>query len=243
MDRERFDRLCRETRLPQNRAGIGTLGEKTLHAVLKRYFSPDFSCHEVKIGRYVADIATDAGIIEIQTQSFQAIRNKLEAFLEHSPVTVVYPIAQTKWLCWINEESGEITKRRKSPKAGIPCDACYELYKIKHLLKNPNLRLRLLLLELEEYRYLNGWSSDKKRGSVRCERIPIALHDEIYLQNCTDYACFLPETLPAPFTTKDFAKAAKRLPPAAQKAVHVLHHLGVIKRVGKTGNFYLYEIA
>ena len=241
MEKERFDLLCKQTSLPQNRSGIGTLGEKTLHAVIKNYFEPDFGRHEVKIRCYVADIVNDCGIIEIQTHGFQALRKKLETFLTLRPVTVVYPIAQTKWLRWIDAESGEITKKRKSPKTGLPCDACFELYKIKQLLKHPNLRLCLLLLELEEYRYLNGWSSDKKRGSVRCERIPVALKEEIYIRTCADYACFLPEALPSPFTTKDFAKATKRLPSSAQKAVHVLHYLGVVRRVGKQGNFYLYE--
>lgn len=40
MDRERFQALCREVLTgDRRREGIGTLGEKTLHAVLKAYFA------------------------------------------------------------------------------------------------------------------------------------------------------------------------------------------------------------
>ena len=49
------------------RDGIGTLSEKTLHSFLKNYLEPDSSFHEIKVGRYVADIKKDGYITEIQT--------------------------------------------------------------------------------------------------------------------------------------------------------------------------------
>lgn len=39
-----------------NDKGIGTLSEKTLHAVLKMYYEPDEDNHEVAIDGYFADI-------------------------------------------------------------------------------------------------------------------------------------------------------------------------------------------
>ena len=42
-----------------------------------------------------------------------------------------------------------------------------ELYKIRPFLKNENLRFRFALIDMEEYRLLNGWSKDKKKGSER----------------------------------------------------------------------------
>lgn len=45
--------------------GIGTLGEQTLHAVIKYLLEPDPSCHEKRIGSFVADIARADGIVEI----------------------------------------------------------------------------------------------------------------------------------------------------------------------------------
>ena len=39
--------------------GVGTLGEKTLHAVLKRMIEPNMARHEVKLGRYTADVLNE----------------------------------------------------------------------------------------------------------------------------------------------------------------------------------------
>lgn len=97
MDRNRFQQACmqaRESLHGQN--GIGTLGEKTLHAALKAYYEPDAESHEIKIGRYIADIVGENGIIEIQTRSFDKLRKKLEAFLSVAHVSVVYPVAAVK---------------------------------------------------------------------------------------------------------------------------------------------------
>lgn len=222
--------------------GIGTLGERTLHAVLKAYCEPMDDRREIKIGRYVADIVGEDGIIEIQTRDFNILRKKLEAFLSCTDVTVVYPIAAVKRLCWIDGETGEVTGNRKSPKTGGIIDAVPELYKIKPFLTNPRLRFRFMLLELTEYRYLNGWSKDKKKGSSRCDRIPDRLLGEVCIDRPADYAAFLPEELPSPFTSKDYAKAIKRNIKLAQTALNVLNEVCAVKRVGKTGNLFLYEI-
>ena len=66
----------------RERQGIGTLSEKTVHAVLKNYYAPDTDMHEIPIENFVADIFTGTEIIEIQTRSFQVMRRKLDAFLK-----------------------------------------------------------------------------------------------------------------------------------------------------------------
>ena len=83
--------------------GIGTLSEKTLHAVLKKFYEPDISHQEIPLEGYVADIFRDNEIIEIQTQNFNAMRKKLDTFLPLYPVTIVYPILHQKWLNWIDK--------------------------------------------------------------------------------------------------------------------------------------------
>jgi hypothetical protein len=221
--------------------GIGTLGEKTLHTVLKYYIEPDNTWHEVKVGPYVVDILGHDGIVEIQTRNFSNMRKKLEFLLEKYTVTVVYPAVRLKWLSWIYPVTGEITKKRKSPKTGTPAAVFAELGRIKPLLLNPNLRLRVILLDMEETRFLNGWSDDKKRGSRRCNRIPIGLADEITVDSPADYQKLMPEALPGPFTTKDFQKCARVSLHTAQTAVNVLLHVGAVMRTGKQGRLYTYE--
>lgn len=242
MDKLRFHEACDKIINKQRQKnGIGTLGEKTLHAVLKYYFEPFEDNQEIKLGGYVADIAGENGVIEIQTQNFNALRKKLEAFLEYSNVTVVYPIAKIKYLSWIDVETGEKSKRRKSPKNGTIYDCFKELYKIKYTLDNPRMNICLVFLEMEEIRYLNGWSNDKKKGSTRCDRMPIDIVEEIHFNNPNDYAICVPEGLADEFTSNDFAKCAKIRLKNAQTTLNILSYLGVVVKCGKKGKNILYK--
>lgn len=243
-NQERFEQAKRKIiGIDRQRPGIGTLSEKTIHAILKNYYEPDEDKQEIPIENYVADIYKDGEIIEIQTRQFNKLRNKLETFLPLYPVTIVYPIPREKWLIWIDEESGELSNKRKSPAKGNPYVAFIELYKIKMYLKDPNLRLRLVLVDMEEYRLLNGWSRDKKKGSTRYDRIPTRLVEEVEINCIADYMQFVPYELEEEFTTKNFAKAAHIPVNLAQTVLNILYYVGTVERVGKKGNLYLYQVA
>lgn len=242
MNQDYFASLCQCAGQIHSGSGIGTLGEKTLHAMLKRYFDPHEENHEVTVGGFVADIVGESGIIEIQTRQFDRLRKKLPAFLSLCPVTVVYPIPKIKWLRWIDPDSGEITARRKSPRAGTCFDVFYELYKIMDCIGHPNFSLCLMLLEMEEYRNLNGWDKKKKRGSTREERLPVALIEELHLSSPCDYAGLLPLSLPTDFTARDLKEHAKISLSTAQTALRVLYSLGAVERTGKKGRAFLYRI-
>ena len=226
----------------QGQNGIGTLREKTIHSVLKYYYAPDSSYHEIKIGPYVADICVDGEIFEVQTRNFNKMREKLDYFLQEHDVTIIYPVAHTKWLSWLDMETGELSPKRKSPKTGTFYQIIPELYKIKMFISNPKLHFIISLIDVEETRYLNGWSRDKKRGSSRMDGIPVGIFDEIRIDNFSDYLIFLPDTLPERFTSKDLGKAAKIPQGSASTLLNVLLETKIIDRVGKTGNSYLYQI-
>ena len=221
--------------------GIGTLGEKSLHAIIKNYVEPDEDYHEVPLEGYVADVYREGHVYEIQTANFNTMRGKLAKFLPLYKVTIVYPIPATKWLRWINEESGEVTDRRKSPKRGTPQAVFAELYKIKSFLKDPNLSISILLIDMEESRLLNGWSKDRKKGSCRHDRIPTELVEELHLEQVEDYRMLVPPELER-FNSREYAKASRLTVKGAQTALNVLHYLGIVERVGKQGNSYLYEV-
>lgn len=220
---------------------IGTLKEKTLHSVIKNYIEPDEQKQEVKLGRFYVDILNDSGIVEVQTQNFNLLRRKLDVFLPEHTVTVAYPMIAEKWLYWIDEETGEVSKRRKSPIRGSYYRAFVELYKIKQYLTNSNLRIRLMLINMEEYRMLNGWSEDKKKGSTRHDRIPMSIVEEQIISTVEDYQMLIPPTLGETFTSKDFMKEAKISPKMAQCGMNVLFYVGAVERVGKKGNAYVYK--
>lgn len=242
MDKQLFAQACDEViGKQQGLGGIGTLGEKTVHSVLKSYMSPNHLNHEIKVGGFVADVCTGSEIIEIQTRQFYKLRRKLQAFLAFAPVTIVYPIPSTKWIRWVNPQTGEISPRRKSPKAGVPYAIFPELYQIKEFLMNPNLNLKIVMMDLEEYRLLDGWSEDKKKGSTRSDRIPTDLIYELDICGAEDYQLLIPEMLMNDFTARDFKKVSGLSLPISRTALHVLNYVGAVERIGKKGNTFIYR--
>lgn len=226
----------------RQRIGIGTLSEKTLHAILKNFYEPDEDRHEIPIDRFVADIYTGEEIIEIQTGQFNRIREKLKCFLTEYPVTIVYPVAYQRWLHWIDEETGEVSAGRKSPKKGSEYAAFVELYRIKMFLKDPNLKIKIIMLDMDEYKILNGWGKQKKNNASKYDRIPNRFVEEICIERKEDYLQFLPMSLPEQFTTKEFAKITKCGAQLAGVTLNLLNYLEVVKRVGKRSNAFLYEV-
>ena len=225
----------------RQRLQIGTLSEKTVHAVVKNYYEPDEDKQEIPIEGLYADIFNGNEIIEIQTRSFDQVRKKLDRFLPEYPVTVVLPIPDTKWLIWIDEETGELSNPRKSPKKGSEYAAFKELYKIKSYLKKEGLTIVLLFLDMEEYRLLNGWSKDKKKGSSRYDGIPLRITREVRFESLSDDQVLIPNSLEDEFTCAEFAKAAKINNRQANLVLNILFYLDAVKRTGKRGRAFVYE--
>ena len=222
---------------------IGTYQEKTLHSVLKYFYEPAIDYHEVKLGRYIADIMKDDEITEVQTGSFAPLSRKLSFFLPNYPVTIVYPIAHIKWILWVNPETGEITKKRKSPKEGSPYELFMELYHIKEFVLHEHLSIKIAMLNIEEYRYLDGWSHDRKKGSHRYDRIPVSFDSEIVLHAPEDYLLYVPEELyESEFTVSEFGKCCHIRPRLASNVVRMLRYMGLFEFTGKRGRAYLYKV-
>lgn len=249
---------------PEDAPHIGTLREKRLHAAVKLYLCPDESCHERPVGdllredgtatarprRMVADILADGHILEVQTGGFFPLKEKISWYLTHTPcrVTVVHPIPAVRYLSWINPEDGSIISRRKSPKRGRVKDVAKELYWLSDFIGNPRFSLRLLLIELEEYRMADGWSRDGKRGSNRYERFPTALLGDVTLGTPADYAAyFLPPALSEAalsspdaegdyplFTAAVYAKTTGIRGKATYSTIHLLEKLGLVEQTEET---------
>lgn len=222
--------------------GIGTLNEHSLHAFLKAHYESDPQKCEIKVGRYVADIFNDDSITEIQTRGFSNLKDKLAFFLKDYKVTVVYPIAKHKRLLWVDPVTGETSVPRLSPKHGRFSDIFYELIYIKKLLLDENLHIKIVLLDIDEYRIKNGWSTDGKKGSTRKDRIPLGITDELDINCVADYKKLVPTGLPDIFTSKELMKALHGTKKFVSRAVSVLSFTGAIEKVGKRGREYLYHI-
>ncbi len=53
---------------------------------------------------------------------------------------------------------------------------------------------------------------------------------------------FVPYELEDIFTSREFARAAHIPVPLAQTVLHILYHVGIVTRVGKKGNQYVYTV-
>ena len=241
MNPERFARLCLEAAThgrTDGANGFGTLAEKRLHAVIKKYLCEDEACHEVGVAgtRFVSDIRIGNDVIEVQTGSFFPMKKKIAHYLEKTDltVTVVHPIAVTRWMSWVDPETTEISPRKKV-RGEAPSELLPELYYLSEHLGNPRLHFRLLLLEVQDFRVLNGWSKDRKKGSCRYERMPLALVGEQSFGTPLDFSVFLPEALPDHFTVKDFSTHSKLRGRKSYSAVRALASLGLIEQAEPIG--------
>ncbi len=238
-----FRRICHDVMISEReKTGIGTYGEKLMHVILKRYADSDLSHHEVKCCGYIADVFDGEKVTEIQTGGFSPLKKKVAKMSDAGyNVTVIYPIAAKKWIIWMDPSSGEVTPRRLSPQKCNKYKLLVEMVHALPLLKRENVTFKALFLEIEEYKLLNGWSTDRKKGSTRCERIPIDVLGEFEVSYPDGYREFLPDELGEEFSAGTFASFAKITRHRAYSAIRVLKEVGAIETSHKKGHEIFYK--
>ncbi len=270
-DRRRFADICRRItgEAPGEAGGIGVLREKRLHAAVKRYICPDVSYHEqtppIRAGsdvkekageglkakkpkrkkKYVADLLCGDEIYEIQTGSLYPLREKLEWYIRFTDchITVIHPVAVKKRVIWLDPESGEAKPSPRLSPRGRAEDILPDLVYISELVTTGRVTLRLLLIEAEEYRWLDGWGREGKRGSSRYELLPVELLEEVWLELPEDYRELLPDSLAAAeFTAAEFAKVMKLRSRKAYLALHALKNIGAVRACGTRGRAGVFEL-
>ncbi len=244
----RFDRLCNEDLRRHHvmgEAGIGSLGEKRLHSLIKHFLCEDSDYHEVGVlnTRFVADVCVGNEIFEVQTGPFYPMVKKLAHYLEHTnhTVTVVHPILWVRSLSWIDPRSGTVEPPRRVPKEHTEA-LLSELYCLIPYLNNPRLRVRLLYLEARDFKTKDA-RGGHGRGARRYDCIPLSLLGERLFASPEDYACFVPPELPDRFTVRDYSEHTGVRGRDAYSAVRVLSALGFFRESGKEGRAMAFEKA
>ena len=97
--------LKRETRLEKPNA-IGELNERSLHRALKARYATPGSVTEQAVDGFVADVLIGGRIVEIHTGSFWPLKKKLPRLLERFAVTLVYPVAQDRYIVMMPDGAG-----------------------------------------------------------------------------------------------------------------------------------------
>ena len=221
---------------------IGTLSEKSIHSMIKDYLEPNKEYQEIKVGKYFADIKRGNQIIEIQTQNFKKLVDKIEYYLrEGYNIKIVYPVIKDRYTNWIDPISHEIIERRKNPIKGVIQDVLYELYWIQEYIDNKLFKLSIILVNAEEYKLLDGYGHSNKKRATKIDKVPTKVLEEVTISSISELNKLIPETLAEEFTSKDFVKESKSRKKWAGSYVKLLRELGVIEIVRKEGNAYVYK--
>ena len=215
--------------------------ESSLHFAIKEWYTVPGDKLEAKVDEFLIDILRGKLLIEIQTRNFSAVKKKLSKLLLNNQVRLVYPIAKLKWIVHLSR-SGEVTRRRKSPKKGKLTDLFYELVHTPKLIKDKNFSLEVLLIEEEEVRCNDGKGSWRRRGVSIRDRKLLDVFDRIVFEESRDFLRFLPEDMDGYFTNKVLAQKLGVSLRLAQKITYCLSKMGSISIVGKKRNELLFQI-
>jgi hypothetical protein len=219
---------------------IGTLGEKSLHAALKAWYSKPGDGLEERVDGFDIDIVRDDLLIEIQTKNFSSQRRKLRTLAEKHPVRLVFPIAREKWI--IRVTTGGRIVRRLSPKRGHLYLLFEELVSIPSLLREDNFSLEVVFTREEEIRRNDGRGSWRRKGwSIADRRLVEVMSRHVFLRP-SDFLALVPKDLPEPFSTLELSECIGQPRWLAQKIAYCLREMGAIQATGKNGNAILYSM-
>ncbi len=221
-------------------AGFGTYGEKSIHAVLKRYIEPDTDFHEVGVMGSIADICRDGKIYEIQTRALYKLKAKLKKFLPLFKVCIVYPVIAEKTIYKADPVSLKVYGKRKSPKKSSACDLLWQIYGLRDFLGDKNLSFRIIVLKVSEYQSVSDGKSRKK--NIKFDTVPDEIIREISIEKPLDFKKLIPQGLERAFGSKDFAKCANMRLNNAQTALNVLSRCSIVEKIDKKGNAFIYRI-
>ena len=244
--------------------GIGRLGEKQMHAAIKRFICPDEAKHEILIDgssgcnridseeddnkkakkrRFVADILDGNTIYEIQTGGFSPLKDKIQWILDNTSynITVIHPIAETKWVSLINTKTGNIEKRKKSPLKGKITDIAPELYFFRDFISSPRFSLVILMMEAEQYKKNIQKDGRKRPRYKKYELIPISLLRAYVFKGVSDYSLFIPDDLEETFCVKNYSARSGIHGIDAYSTVKTLCHLGLLEPAGMIGRAAAYK--
>jgi hypothetical protein len=226
---------------------IATQNETNLHRTLKlRYAKLTGGEVEKALEGKICDVVTPEGaIIEIQTANVSKLAAKVASLIDTHPVTIVFPFAEQKFICKINEHDGKEEPVKKSPKKLSVYSIFREITGLYPYLFHPNFTLAALPCVIKEIRvvtdspvqlpnnsrrHLKNWyKKDKELLSNKAPSI---------FKRRQDYLALLPFERGTEFTARDL-----RLTNAKNDApwmLWVFRKCGLLKVARKKGRTLIY---
>ena len=241
----RFDSLCAEfekTMADRDSDGIGTYNEKILHKALKHAVSDTPEQLEVKVGAYVADVLLDGEIFEIQTGGFYPLVKKIEYFLKNTEykITVVHPLISELLLIRMDRDTGEVIRKKRSPKKETPASILPELFYLRNIISSERVRFLLPQISGEEYRFSERVRG-RKSGAYDAIFLPRRMIGLTELHGIDGVRAILPSEIRAAesFDSATFAKLLKFRGRRMSLALKLLCDIGLLRRE-KDGKKYIY---
>lgn len=217
--------------------------ETTLHQQLKDHYSTTHSVQEAWVDGFRIDVKQGRRLIEIQTSSLGAIRDKIRTLLDKHRVTVVKPLIARKFLLLQERPRGKVRGQRWSPKRGAWVDLFDDLAHFATVFPHPNLTMEFPLIEIEEQRF----PRKTRRFWHRAYRVVDQRLLEVVgcrtAQTAEDWIRLLDVALPPQFDTQDLSRLADTSRRMAQKVAYCWRKTGSIAIAGKNGNAILYRPA
>ena len=194
--------------------GIGTYNEKRVHRVIKEFVSSDPETYEIKLGGAVADVFSGGIITEIQTGSFYPLKKKIETYLNNTSyeVKIVHPAIVKKTIVRVDPITGEVIRRKASPKKESPSKILPELIYLAEHLRSRRLTFEVMSITAEEHRYSDEIHRYRKSGRRDSELFPVSLEAVTTIEMTDDFLSLLPAELVArgePFTAAEFERTSR----------------------------------
>ena len=219
---------------------IGTRNETSLHRELKFSYTECGGKTEAEIDGFVADgINAKGEVIEVQTGSLGPIRKKVIKIASKKKIRIIYPAIITKYIEVYNLKN-KLQYRRKSPMRGSAWDIFNALIYAPDLPLVSNLTIEIVLIDAVEHRINDGKGSWRRRGISIKDRRLLVLHEKIILEEPKDYIKFLPFKKKDIITTALLGERAGIDKNLARKTLYVLFKMGLVERIGKQGNAWVY---
>jgi hypothetical protein len=216
--------------------------ETTLHRQLKQFYAPDGTPQEVTLGEYRIDAVRDGELIEIQSASLGALRDKTRRLLASHSVRIVKPLALNRRIV-TGERGGSVeSKGRLSPRHEGWLHLFDDLVHFVTVFPHPRLTLDILLTEQLEVRQPHANRRRWGRNYRVCDRSLTAVIECRSLCTLADLIALLPPALPPEFTTADLARTAGIPRWLAQRAAYCLRQTNAAEVAGKQGNAWVYRL-
>ena len=147
---------------------------------------------------------------------------------------MIYPLINKSQIHYISSETQQEEYTGKKYIYKTKYDALKELYWLKQFIGIDIFSIRIMLLEIKDYRY-----SDNKQ---KIKKIPADIVEEIVLHNVEDFRQFIPHTLKKQFSAKDFKRETKTRSKYYHQYLRLLEYFDVISNIGKSGNAIIWQL-